>query len=1099
MANLETLTIEISADAGKASQGIDTLINSISNLGKTVQGQMSSLKEFSATLKEIRGSATGGNIWKNLAPSKSEAKKATETVKEVQKAWAETHRVTTNQSAGWNGKWNNMKSFDPATGTYVPYTSKRPQTSNKIGAAEALGYRDPYAPINNKPIQKASEAFKTLDDNTKSATASVSSYKKEMDTSAKVSEKATESNNKLAESTKEVSKASVTARATVKSASHGILSQIGRIAKTMLIRTAIRELMKVAKQGLQNYYQYSKSISGAFYAAVQSIQMNASIAGNQIGAMLGSLLTSIAPILNGILSIVSAVAEAITMLFSLLGGSSTYSKATDGFNNVGKAAGGAGGKVKELLADFDELNVIAQESGGGGGGSSGGFGFKFEELALPQWLIEWKPLIEALLAGTLGAIILPKIFDWVKKIFGLGNGAGAKTIKDVVDKLLGKDNNKFQFDIEGMTKALGELGLIKGELELIEKSLNDIAKLKIPDFAAAATEMGILAAAAAFGAPYIKTICDAIAGLKGGIGLFNIISDVLSALATNLISGKKLKFEIDKESFEEFKKEVEDFCENTLTLRVNFDTAYYKNFMIVANALDKWAKTPYLKEVLINFQAAYYKNFVTVVEAWEEWADKDYVKEVRINFQAAYYNNFITVARAFDKWADENWEKTIKIVFDSNALSTYYGMVAYIYTWCKAAAEKTIKVAFDSDSLNRFNSEVVKINRWVDEKPTKKIGVQTETSLFDKVVDWIVNWIGQKLTKTIDIYFNAIEYAAYIAKTIAVDLWTKQAATKTINIVVNATNFNKNIAAINDWLGRQHEKVIPIYINAKNFNDNVALLNQWLKTDIVKTIGIAFNAFALAAFNVNAAAISLWASQKLTKVVDIVMNAAKYNEGLKTISTFISTKTTKVIYIEFNAESKKKYTDFADELSKWAKTTLTKTIYIETKAKTSNDSDSGSTGSSSSSDSSSSDSSSGTSVNWNPLSGLEINGKNLADTVSEWAGKLFGIDSDSSGGHGYANGGFPSQGDLFIANEAGAEMIGTLGGRTAVANNEQIVEGIQRGVAEANNEQNTLLRQQNELLRGILEKENIVRFGASANFGRTVQQSLNMYNGMVGG
>ena len=48
------------------------------------------------------------------------------------------------------------------------------------------------------------------------------------------------------------------------------------------------------------------------------------------------------------------------------------------------------------------------------------------------------------------------------------------------------------------------------------------------------------------------------------------------------------------------------------------------------------------------------------------------------------------------------------------------------------------------------------------------------------------------------------------------------------------------------------------------------------------------------------------------------------------------------------------------------------------------------------------------------LTGLEINGKNLADTVSEWAGKLFGIDSDSSGGHGYANGGFPPQSRISI-------------------------------------------------------------------------------------
>ena len=50
---------------------------------------------------------------------------------------------------------------------------------------------------------------------------------------------------------------------------------------------------------------------------------------------------------------------------------------------------------------------------------------------------------------------------------------------------------------------------------------------------------------------------------------------------------------------------------------------------------------------------------------------------------------------------------------------------------------------------------------------------------------------------------------------------------------------------------------------------------------------------------------------------------------------------------------------------------------------------------------------------------------------------------------GFASGGFPSEGQLFIANEAGAEMVGSIGGRTAVANNDQIVEGIRQGVFEA--------------------------------------------------
>lgn len=49
----------------------------------------------------------------------------------------------------------------------------------------------------------------------------------------------------------------------------------------------------------------------------------------------------------------------------------------------------------------------------------------------------------------------------------------------------------------------------------------------------------------------------------------------------------------------------------------------------------------------------------------------------------------------------------------------------------------------------------------------------------------------------------------------------------------------------------------------------------------------------------------------------------------------------------------------------------------------------------------------------------------------------------------YAQGGFPEAGSLFFASEQGPELVGTMGGRTAVANNDQIVEGIRQGVFEA--------------------------------------------------
>ena len=81
---------------------------------------------------------------------------------------------------------------------------------------------------------------------------------------------------------------------------------------------------------------------------------------------------------------------------------------------------------------------------------------------------------------------------------------------------------------------------------------------------------------------------------------------------------------------------------------------------------------------------------------------------------------------------------------------------------------------------------------------------------------------------------------------------------------------------------------------------------------------------------------------------------------------------------------------------------------------------------------------------------------------------------------GFASGGFPDAGQLFIARESGAEMVGSLGGHTAVANNDQIVEGIREGVEAAMERQNQLLRRQNELLQALLEKEGNAEINVSS-------------------
>ena len=70
-------------------------------------------------------------------------------------------------------------------------------------------------------------------------------------------------------------------------------------------------------------------------------------------------------------------------------------------------------------------------------------------------------------------------------------------------------------------------------------------------------------------------------------------------------------------------------------------------------------------------------------------------------------------------------------------------------------------------------------------------------------------------------------------------------------------------------------------------------------------------------------------------------------------------------------------------------------------------------------------------------------------TYTRQDGTSFEYGTSSSGPRGFASGGIVPSGQMFIAREAGPELVGTMGGHTAVANNQQIITGIYEGVKAA--------------------------------------------------
>ena len=88
-----------------------------------------------------------------------------------------------------------------------------------------------------------------------------------------------------------------------------------------------------------------------------------------------------------------------------------------------------------------------------------------------------------------------------------------------------------------------------------------------------------------------------------------------------------------------------------------------------------------------------------------------------------------------------------------------------------------------------------------------------------------------------------------------------------------------------------------------------------------------------------------------------------------------------------------------------------------------------------------------------------------------------------------AGGGAFNTGQMFVAREAGPELVGRIGGHTAVMNNDQIVSSVAAGVASANAPQTTLLQQ---LLNAVQSgDQQIVLQLDSTKFGEASIRSIN--------
>lgn len=735
-------------------------------------------------------------------------------------------------------------------------------------------------------------------------------------------------------------------------------SSLGRIAYYRLIRTAIKYVGQAFRDGLQAAYAFSKANQPADYAklagAMDGIKKAASTMSLQLGAAFGGLITAIAPILIRIINLVTAAADAITRFFAVLNGTGYYKKASEGFEEVGNSAGGAGKKIKGLLASWDELNVIGKESGGGGGGSSA-----TDYSGAYVWQPAESELATAFLEGNLGKvgeIIGRQLREWGEKI------------DEWFGKYFGNDYDYWKSGLEGLVDLFS--GILRGL-----------------GFDAAAYNLELFAekVKAVFGliSEYANAFFEALENSKINIFFLNI-----EKFLTGL-----------ERDFKALALSIATDIQNSVVLRKIFGDQSAYIFKMDAEVSDATNKLETIDKKIAELKESG-DNGVNVdahvdhekVDQYKETLKKPWAVEIAPQLKEEFTQNI------------SDWLHGTGAGHNDGVYSTGNGLAL------------TLSVIPSLGDRSVFVKEV-------NEKVTYPRTFAANPGVVPKKVSEFVAYVASKVLYARSFAANpgvvpkkVSEFATYVAGKV---LYARTFAANPGVIPQKVTEFVKYVAAkvVYARTFAANPGVVPKKVNEFTSYINGQVLYARTFAANPGTVAKKVNEF------------NQYVKEKITYSRDFNTNPVlKVQQTYKdAMGDLTDAKTVNITPKLTDAKAFKEQLQSALKASASIKTTVSGTT------------------------------------------------------------KTIGKVSMSE----YAQGGWPNIGDLFIANEAGPELVGTIGGSTAVANNDDIVRGIQGGVERANSEQNELIRQQNSILMQLLNKD--LTFSPSVALGQVVARSTALY------
>lgn len=135
-----------------------------------------------------------------------------------------------------------------------------------------------------------------------------------------------------------------------------------RMLRLMILRTALRSVIKGWQQSLGDLAHYSDS----FNESMSTMMASSHQLSNALGAMVSPIINAVAPSFVYLISLVTQAINVLNQFFSALTGNSTWIKATNLVEDYAKSTEKASKSAKNNLLKIDELNINNPSNSGSG-------------------------------------------------------------------------------------------------------------------------------------------------------------------------------------------------------------------------------------------------------------------------------------------------------------------------------------------------------------------------------------------------------------------------------------------------------------------------------------------------------------------------------------------------------------------------------------------------------------------------------------------------------------------------------------------------------------------------------------------------------------